>query len=83
MLDGHLVSTAPPKKPCQRMDDITTWTEAFMVFCLVLTSSERSNTVQATNLVESTASLADGSGLRTTKLSANTPRRLGWLIGQP
>ena len=38
MLDGRLVLSAPPKKPCRRIEDITTWTETFTVFSLVLTS---------------------------------------------
>ena len=38
MLDGRLVLSAPPKKPHWHIEDITTWTEAFMVFSLVLTS---------------------------------------------
>ena len=38
MLDGRLVLSAPPKKPRRRIEDITTWTEAFMVYLLVLTS---------------------------------------------
>ena len=38
MLDGRLVLSAPPKKPRRRIEDITTWTEAFTVYELVLTS---------------------------------------------
>ena len=38
MLDGRLVLSAPPKKPRRRIEDITTWTEAFTVLSLVLTS---------------------------------------------
>jgi len=38
MLDGRLVFSAPPKKPRRRIEDITTWTEAFTVFSLVLSS---------------------------------------------
>ena len=38
MLDGRLVLSAPPKKPRRRIEDITTWTEAFTVYSLVLTS---------------------------------------------
>ena len=38
MLDGRLVLSAPPKKPCWRIEDITTWTEAFTVHSLVLSS---------------------------------------------
>ena len=39
MLDGRLVLSAPLKKPHRRIEDMTTWTEAFTVFSLVLTSS--------------------------------------------
>ena len=39
MLDGRLVLTAPPKKQWRQIEDITSWTEAFTVFSLVLTSS--------------------------------------------
>ena len=39
LLDGRLVLTTPPKKSRRRIEDIATWTEAFTVFCLVLTSS--------------------------------------------
>ena len=39
MLDGRLVLTAPPKKQRRQIADITSWTEAFTVFSLVLTSS--------------------------------------------
>ena len=38
MLDGHLVLSAPPKKPRRHIEDITTWKETFTVFSLVLTS---------------------------------------------
>jgi len=38
MLDGQLVLSAPPKKPRRRIKDITTWTKAFTVYSLVLTS---------------------------------------------
>ena len=38
MLDGRLVLSAPPKKPRRRIKDITTWTEAFTVYSLVLSS---------------------------------------------
>ena len=38
MLDGCLVLSAPPKKPRRRIEDITTWTEAFTVYSLVLSS---------------------------------------------
>ena len=39
MLDGRLVLTAPPKKQRRQIEGITSWTEAFKVFSLVLTSS--------------------------------------------
>lgn len=39
MLDYRLVLTASPKKQRCRIDDITSWTEAFTVFSLVLMSS--------------------------------------------
>ena len=39
MLHGHLVLSAPLKKPCRHIEDITMWTEAFTVFSLLLTSS--------------------------------------------
>ena len=39
MLDGRLVLTAPPKKQRRQIKDITSWTGAFMVFLLVLTSA--------------------------------------------
>ena len=38
MFDGRLVLSAPPKKPRRRIEDIISWTEAFTVFSLVLTS---------------------------------------------
>ena len=38
MLDGRLVLTAFPKKQRRQIEDITSWTEAFPVFSLVLTS---------------------------------------------
>ena len=38
MLDGRLVLTAFPKKQRHQIEDITSWTEAFPVFSLVLTS---------------------------------------------
>ena len=37
MLDGCLALTAPPKKQQPQIKDITSWTEAFMVFLLILT----------------------------------------------
>ena len=39
MLDGHLVLTTPPKKQRRQIEDITSWTEAFTIFSLILTSS--------------------------------------------
>ena len=39
MLDGRLVLTVPPKKQRRQIEDITSWTEAFTVFSLVLMSS--------------------------------------------
>ena len=39
MLDGCLVLTAPPKKQHRQIEDITSWTEAFTIFSLVVTSS--------------------------------------------
>ena len=38
MLDGRLVLTSQPKKPKRRFEDIVSWTEAFSIFSLVLTS---------------------------------------------
>ena len=38
LFDGHLVLTPAPKKSKRRVEDITTWVEAFSIFCLVLTS---------------------------------------------
>ena len=38
MFDRRLVLSAPPKKPRRRIEDIISWTEAFTVFSLVLTS---------------------------------------------
>ena len=38
LFDGRLVLTPAPKKPKRRVEDITTWVEAFSIFCLVLTS---------------------------------------------
>ena len=37
MLDGHLVLTVPLKKQRCQIEDITSWTKAFMVFSVVLT----------------------------------------------
>ena len=39
MLDGRLVLTVHPKKQRRQIEDITSWTEAFTVFSLVLMSS--------------------------------------------
>ena len=38
MLDVHLVLTVPLKKQQCQIEDITSWTKAFMVFSVVLTS---------------------------------------------
>ena len=38
MLDGWLVLSSAPKKPKRRFDDIVSWTEAFSVFSLVMTT---------------------------------------------
>ena len=38
LLDGRLVLTTPPKKQRRRIDDIASWTEAFTIFSLVLTT---------------------------------------------
>ena len=38
LFDGRLVLTSPPKKPKRRIDDISTWLEAFSVYCLILVS---------------------------------------------
>ena len=38
LFDGRLVLTPAPKKPKRRVEDITTWVDAFSIFCLVLTS---------------------------------------------
>ena len=57
ILDGCLVLTAPPKKQWRQIEDITSWTEAFTVFSLVLTSSfpqrERPHVVQAVDFAYS------------------------------
>jgi len=39
MLNGHLVLSPSPKKPCRCIEDITIWTEAVTVLTLILTSS--------------------------------------------
>lgn len=36
--DGRLVFTSTPKKPKRRIEDISSWLEAFSVYCLVLTT---------------------------------------------
>lgn len=36
LLDGRLILTTPPKKQRRRIEDITSWTEAFSIFSLVL-----------------------------------------------
>ena len=38
LFDGRLVLTSTPKKPKRRIEDISTWLEAFSVYCLVLVS---------------------------------------------
>ena len=38
LLDGRLVLTSTPKKPKRRIDDITSWLEAFLIYCLILSS---------------------------------------------
>ena len=38
LFDGRLVLTSTPKKPKQRVDDITSWLEAFSIYCLILSS---------------------------------------------
>jgi len=38
LLDGHLVLTTQPKKPCHRIKDIATWLEAFAIFSLIMVS---------------------------------------------
>ena len=38
LLDGRLVLTTPPKKQRRRINDIASWTEAFTIFSLVLTT---------------------------------------------
>ena len=39
LFDGRLVLTSTPKKPKRRVDDITSWLEAFSIYCLILSSS--------------------------------------------
>ena len=38
LFDGRLVLTSSPKKPKRRIEDISTWLEAFSIYCLVLVS---------------------------------------------
>ena len=38
LFDGRLVLTSSPKKPKRRVDDITSWLEAFSIYCLILSS---------------------------------------------
>ena len=38
LFDGRLVLTSTPKKPKRRVDDITSWLEAFSIYCLILSS---------------------------------------------
>ena len=38
LFDGRLVFTSSPKKPKRRIEDISTWLEAFSIYCLVLVS---------------------------------------------
>ena len=38
LFDGHLVLTSPPKKPKRCIEDISTWLEAFSIYCLILVS---------------------------------------------
>ena len=38
ILDGRLIITSTAKKPKQRIEDIVSWTEAFTIYSLVLTS---------------------------------------------
>jgi len=38
LFDGCLVLTSSPKKPKRRIEDISTWLEAFSIYCLVLVS---------------------------------------------
>ena len=37
LFDGRLILTPAPKKSKRRVEDISTWVEAFSIFCLVLT----------------------------------------------
>ena len=36
LFDGCLVLTSPPKKPKLHIEDISTWSEAFSVYCLII-----------------------------------------------
>ena len=36
--EGRLVLTSTPKKPKRRIEDITSWLEAFSIYCLILAS---------------------------------------------
>ena len=38
LFDGRLVLTSTPKKPKRCVDDITSWLEAFSIYCLILSS---------------------------------------------
>ncbi|CAH3024033.1 unnamed protein product [Porites evermanni] len=38
LFDEWLVLTSTPKKPKRRVDDITSWLEAFSIYCLILSS---------------------------------------------
>ena len=38
LFDGRLVLMSTPKKPKRRVDDITSWLEAFSIYCLILSS---------------------------------------------
>ena len=38
LFDGRLALTLTPKKPKQHVDDITSWLEAFSIYCLILSS---------------------------------------------
>ena len=38
LFDGRLVLTSTPRKPKRRVEDITTWMEAFSVYCLIMIS---------------------------------------------
>ena len=38
LFDGRLVLTSSPKRPKRRIEDISSWLEAFSIYCLVLVS---------------------------------------------